>query len=379
MQKRQLQIVLSTSMLLPDRAGLFRGVRRWLDRDPGLRVYVYPPLNEVQAASGRCDGFMTDLGGSTARVLSNARVPLVSLADFNNEENQYIVAFDERAIGRVAADHFLDQGHWQFAYVAYEGSTAGDGWQSQREEGFAQRLKEVGRSHATLNVEYLPRDPRSPHMPSRHDPVRQRAVAAFLKAQPKPLAVFAGDDALGVLVADACARGRLNVPADVAVLGVNNDPLCELAGPQLSSIAVPGEQVGYEATATLAALLRGARDVPRRRVFPPLGLVVRPSSDALQVRDPAVAKALRYIRDRQHEAVGVKELTAHVAVSRRSLERRFRDAVGRTPGEEIQRLREGLWRRLLVDTDLSMAEIAERCGFGTPASFATTIRRVEGV
>jgi LacI family transcriptional regulator len=379
MPKRQRQIVLSTSLLLPDRAGLFRGVRRWLDRDPGLRVNVYPPLNEVQAASLRCDGFMTDPGDSIASVLSTARFPVVSLGDFANEKNYHIVAFDERAIGRLAADHFLDQGHWHFAYVAYEFSATDNGWQSQREQGFARRLKEVGRSHVALYLDDLPRDPRSPHVMARHDPVRQRAVGAFLKAQPKPLAVFAGDDALGILVTDACARVRLNVPADVAVLGVNNHPLCELSGPQLSSIAVPSERVGYEATATMAALLRGTKDVQRRTVFPPLGVVVRPSSDALQVPDPLVAKALRYIRDHPHEAIGVKELTAHVAMSRRSLERRFRDAVGRTPGEEIQRLRQGLWRRLLADTDLSMAEIAERCGFGTPAAFATSVRRAEGV
>ncbi|HEY0007938.1 MAG TPA: substrate-binding domain-containing protein, partial [Tepidisphaeraceae bacterium] len=295
-------------------------------------------------------------------------------------EHQCIVGFDDHAVGRLAADHFLDQGHWQFACVTYGSSVDSSfDWGLQREKGFAERLGEAGRSYTPLRVSEFPLDRRAPHVLAHHDAVRQRAVGAFLKTLPKPLAIFAADDTLGVMVADACTRVGIGIPAEVALLGVNNSPMCELCGPPLSSIALPSERLGYRALETMAALLRGDRDVPRRSLLPPVGVVVRRSSDALQVRDPLVAKALRYIRDHAHEAVGVKELAAHVVMSRRSLELRFRDAVGRTPGEEVQRLRAGMWRRLLTDTDLSIGEIAERCGFGTPATFATAVRRIEGV
>ena len=376
MARRPPEIVLSAPGI-PDQAGLFRGVRRWLDRDPDVRVRVHWGFTNAQARSLSCDGLITDRGPGTEALLRRAPFPIVSVAGRSGTDDQYFVAVDEHAVGRMAADHFREQGHWQFACVTYGSGEIG--WDTQREQGFAERLAEAGRSYAPLHVDDLPRDRRSPHIMAHNDTVRRRAIAAFVKALPKPLAVFAGDDLLAIMVAGACEHAGLGIPADVALLGVNNDPLCQLFGPPLSSVALPSDRVGYEAMATISALVNGREDMPRRTLLPPLGVVVRPSSDALQVRDPVVGEALRYIRDDPRGAIGVKELAARVGMSRRALERRFRHAVGRTPGEEVQRLRSRLWRRLLTDTDLSMAEISQRCGFGAPATFAAAVRRAEGL
>ena len=369
------QIVLSAATL-PDQVGLLRGVRRWLDRDLDLNVLVYPPINGTQARNLPCDGLITDLHGGIEADVSSLSIPVVSVVDRPEPGIYYFVAYDDTAVGRLAADHFLEQGHWHFACVVYGPACC---WGSQREQGYAERLSEAGRAHASLYLSDIPPDASAPHVLSPYDAFRQQAVAAFLKAQPKPLAVFAADDTLALTVVGACKLAGLNIPSEVAVLAVNDDPMCQLLSPPLSSIALPSERVGYEAAATMSALLNGRKDVPRRRLVPPLGVVVRRSSDALQVPDQVVSKALRYMRDHPHEAVGVKELAAHVGVSRRSLERRFREAVGRTPGEEVQRLRAVLWRRLLTDTDLSIAEIAQRCGFSAPTTLATAVRRAEGL
>ncbi|HEY0008690.1 MAG TPA: substrate-binding domain-containing protein, partial [Tepidisphaeraceae bacterium] len=221
----------------------------------------------AQAHSLPCDGLITDRDIGLESLLRKAGFPVVSLSDRAGAENAHIVAFDDHAVGRLAAEHFLDQGHWQFACVTY--GVGEIGWETKREAGFAERLKEAGRSYTPLRVNDLPLDPQSPHTMSQHDAIRQRAIGAFLKALPKPLAVFGCDDTLAVMVADACQRVLLNIPADVALLGVNNDPMCELTGPPLSSIALPSEQVGYEAIATVSALLRGCKDVQRRTLLPP--------------------------------------------------------------------------------------------------------------
>jgi LacI family transcriptional regulator len=369
------QIVLS-ALSLPDQKGLFRGIRRWLDRDLEMNVLVYPAISGIDGGNLRCDGLIAEFQDSLAVDVSSVPIPLVWVVNPPGPCTNHIVAFDEVAVGRLAADHFLEQGHWQFVCVSFG---PGCCWGVQREQGYAERLSEAGRAHAPLYLNDLPLDVSAPHVPSWYHACRLRAVAAFLQAQPKPLAVFAADDTLGLTVVAACKLAGLNIPSEVAVLGVNDNPTCQLLSPRLSSIALPSERVGYEAAATMSALLKGRRDVPRRTLLPPLGVVVRHSSDALQVPDQVVSKALRYMRDRPDKAIGVKELAAHVGVSRRSLERRFREAVGRTPGEEVQRLRAVLWRRLLADTDLSIAEIAQRCGFGEPTTFATAVRRTEGL
>ncbi len=165
-------------------------------------------------------------------------------------------------------------------------------------------------------------------------------------------------------VLEACRRAGVRVPDEVAVIGVDNDqPLCAICHPPLTSIWPNHALVGYEAARLLDQMMRGKMRVPTRTLTPPKETVTRQSTDTLAVRDELVAKVLHIIRERVCDAIRVDEIAALVGASRSVLQRRFSATLGRTINQELISQRVTAAQRLLLDTHLSLAEIAERCGF----------------
>jgi LacI family transcriptional regulator len=164
----------------------------------------------------------------------------------------------------------------------------------------------------------------------------------------------------------------------VAVLGVDNDELlCEMSYPPLSSIRLGAEQIGRTAVDLLEKLMQGKKIGAEPARIPPMELVTRQSTDTLAVEDPEVAAALRHIRLHATEGISVKQLMEEVTMNRRTLERRFNSIVGHTPLEEIRRVR--LERaKVLLQTDLPIYEVALQAGFATPEYLATSFRQAEG-
>jgi LacI family transcriptional regulator len=209
-----------------------------------------------------------------------------------------------------------------------------------------------------------------------------RAVARWLTLLHKPVGVLAPNDVWAYQLLEVCRQKALRVPDDVALVGVDNDDLlCGLARPPLTSVATPAERVGYEAAALLDRLMASpgrADGAPPLPPLPPLGVVARQSTDVLMVDDPAVAAAVRFIRERACTPIGVEDLLRAVPLPRRTLERRFRAALGRGPGEEIRRTRVERARYLLGASRSSMGEVARAAGFADAKHFCVAFRRHTG-
>jgi LacI family transcriptional regulator len=178
-------------------------------------------------------------------------------------------------------------------------------------------------------------------------------------------------------VLDACRRVGLAVPDQVAVVGVDNDEfLCNLSDPPLSSVAPDTRRTGYEAAALLDRLMSGREKSRGQSTFvQPLGVVARRSTDVLALADPDVSAAVRFIREHACDGIAVKDVLDEVPLSRRVLEGRFRKLFGRTPHDEIARVRFERVRRLLRETSLPLAEVAQRSGFRNAEYLATAFRR----
>ena len=175
---------------------------------------------------------------------------------------------------------------------------------------------------------------------------------------------------------DACRLVGINVPEEIAVLGVNDDDLiCELANPPLSSVIHNARRIGYEAAALLDRMLSGAKKIPDILV-PPLGVRTRQSTDLLAIEDPEIATAVRFIRENACDGIRVDDVLEHVALSRRAFELRFRKAIGRPPHEEIRRVQLERVKSLLVGTDYKLERIAELTGFSTAQYLAGLFRKV---
>jgi LacI family transcriptional regulator len=201
-----------------------------------------------------------------------------------------------------------------------------------------------------------------------------------LKKLPKPLAVATEFDDRGAEILQACENAGLKVPEEVAVLGADNDELiCDFAPVALSSVDTDVERQGYEAAALLDRMMNGEAAPKKATQIPPLGVVIRKSSDMLGVQHPHVATALNLIWNHYQEPVTTEQLCKGIPMSYRRLHDAFVKHIGRTMAEELRRCRIEHAQRLLVEPDLYiMEDIAERSGFSSAGQMARVFAHFVG-
>lgn len=270
-------------------------------------------------------------------------------------------------IGRLGAEHLLSCGVRHFAFCGYTNCS----WSDTRCGTFKHVVSLAHFDCAEFSIQAGATD--SPW----HD--QREAIANWLRSLPRPVGLMACNDDLGHEVIAAAKLAGLSVPDDVAVIGVDNDEVvCGLTDPPLSSVAVNFERAGYEAAHVLAGLMK-REAAPSRIIVSPTHVVPRRSTSLLAVEDPHLAKALRFIRDRVEESPSVEAVARAAAISRRALEKRFRDSLGRSVLDEIRRVRTDQIARLLVETELPVAQIAERLGFADVQHIARYFRSAKAV
>jgi LacI family transcriptional regulator len=192
--------------------------------------------------------------------------------------------------------------------------------------------------------------------------------------------VLACLDIWGQHVLAACRRAKLAVPEEVAVIGVHNDELlCDLCDPPLSSVVPNAPRAGYQAAALLARAMAGRKVPVALHEIPPLGVVARQSTDVAAVGDAKIAGAVRYMREQAAEGANVADVLRAVPMARTALERRFKAVLGTTPHAHLRKLRIERVQQLLTSTSLPVGEIAAATGFEHPEYLSAMFRRECGV
>jgi LacI family transcriptional regulator len=266
------------------------------------------------------------------------------------------VIWNSAEVGRMAADYFVERHYTHFAFV---GHIYGDSyWSVARERGFRAALRAHG--HRQCHV-YAP----CTAAEQRDWAVERPRMEAWLRALPKPVALFAPNDRRGKQVLDACLDAGVSVPDEVAVLGVDNDEwICEASVPTLSSLQCDPRPAGYRIAAHLDRLMRGARLVKAEYRVEPIRVITRQSTEWVAIADQKMAGALHYIRLHAHESgLRVADVARSAGLSRRAAEVRFRVATGRTLRGEIEHVRLERLRALLAESDATIGACAEACGF----------------
>jgi len=273
---------------------------------------------------------------------------------------------DAEAIGALAAEYFLNRGYTQFAYA---GAPIDINWSRNRGRAFSGRIARAGFACRTFEAARTPQDD-------------YEKLRAWIKTLPTPTAVFAAWDVRGRQILDICLTEGIQVPSELAVLAVDNETLiCETTIPALSSIHLDSKRMGYEAAQFVDTLMRKKRRSGRPvvRVFKPLSVVTRASTEFVNNGDPVVRRALEFIWLNAHDVqLSIPHVAAHAGVSRRTLEVRFRQSLGKSPLEELQRTRLNRTKDVLRTTNLSIAEVARTCGFANASHVGKLFRAVFG-
>jgi LacI family transcriptional regulator len=353
--------------------GILRGIRRYAQVRPdwiftpidpdarGLRI-----LRDLRPAGIIAHVYTRELA-ATLRAL---RKPLVNVCGVLPDLPVPRVGLDDAAIGAAAAEHLLDRGLRSFAFVGH----TNHGYSIAREAAFTRRIAAAGytvRSHLEPGARFAPRG----RLWSLDKSLRD-----WVGALPRPVGIFACNDVWGAQISETCRQAGLTVPEEVAIVGVDNDDLlCDLARPSLSSVAVPAEPVGFQAARLLDRIMAGKKPPSEPILLPPTGVVVRHSSDVLAIADADVAEAVRTIRMLAHKPLTIEDVLAAVPVSRRSLERRFRKSLNRGIWEEIRRVHMDRARHLLATTDLPISEVAATSGFSECKHLSVVFRQEAGM
>lgn len=363
------KIGIALRMNTPRNWGYFEGIGRYAEQRGDWRFYMHPqtwfrPVADPAAFDGA--GW---LGREFEPALLSAAArlgqPVVELGLEPPKPGMHAVCVDHQGLGRDAADHLLQLGFAHFGFYARPER----GFSRRRFRGLGRRLQERGLNctqfRARWDVETEPKWAEN-----------ERRLIAWLRAQPKPFAVVAVSDHLAVQVLEACVVGGLRVPRDVAVLGLDNDEtLCSLTQPKLSSVVTSYEEVGYRAAERLDRLLNGETFESRQVHVSSGGAIARGSTDTVASPDPIIADALRYIRSRAAENLTVERVLEHVGASRRTLEYRFREHLRCSPAEAIRQARLQQLKNLLIGTDLPLQRIVRRAGFNSQAAMTAFFRR----
>jgi LacI family transcriptional regulator len=355
--------------------GLIEGIAQY-NREHGPWSIFFEPHGLGQPLpkwlrGWRGDGILARL--DTPKMLRAIRatgLPTVDLRGRLQDPSIPFIGLDNAAAVTVAVGHLFERGLKNFAFYGWRRGTHRH--MDERRDCFVNLVTTAGFCCSAFED--------SPRFGVDADwEGEQNRVARWLATLPRPVGLMACNDDAGQRVLDACRRAGLQVPDEIAVIGVDNDTLlCMMSTPPLSSVEVSSWRIGYEAAALLDAMMQGKRPRDTPRVLPPTSVVARQSTDVLAVEDSNVAAALRHIRDHVSDGTVVDQLIHVAGVSRSTLERRFRELLGRSPKEEILRVRLERAKLMLTETTLSIDTIARRSGFPSGKYFGDVFRREVG-
>lgn len=370
-QRRRVALVIDLSYPLRHHHGVFAGTQLYAREHSNWDCVVQPFIRTLRRGSNVpvYDGIIARASTELVHNAAKARIPLVNLWSTTSADTMPSVLPDFRACGQLAAEHLLHRGFRQFAYHGFSrhrGSTLV--W-----EGFAMALREAKSTASKLVV------PAQCDENARAWNKYTAALERWIAEWQPPVGVLVVQDIIGRHLATACLHAGLRIPEDVALISLGNEPLiCLHPEPSLSSFDLNHERVGYEAAALLDRLMDGKAPPQTSTLIPPAELFLRRSTDAYVVADPLVISALRYISEHCHTELRVEAVARHAHASVRSLERHFRQAMGRTMSEEITRLRLERAKRLLRESDTLVKNVAHQCGFKDVKHFHKMFQAAEG-
>ena len=298
-------------------------------------------------------------------------LPVVNISSALPQSSVPRSIVDNSAIGVLAADHLVGKGFQKYAFYGLSGVQ----YSKARYQGFEERLTAAGYS----SVQFLSKPTFG--LGGNLWLQQHRALAEWLAELPTPCGLFAVSDYRARQALDACRQAELQVPEQIAVIGVDNEQvICEHAYPTLTSVARNDQLEGFRAASMLKRMLDGEPAALDEPPIPPLQVVERESTATFAVSDSRVRDALSFLHEHIEKPITVDQITRHAGVSRRWLEYAFRDVLGETPYQYLRRQRLALARRLLADEPgAKIYTIAQQAGFASAKQLSIAFQQDFGM
>ncbi len=357
---------------------LLRGIARYSKdhgpwnfcRMPGYyRDTIGPEGILAWAKEWKADGIIGQFYNvAEVRQFKKANIPVIA-QDFKERFTEVPnISGAYKEAGKMAAEYFLKKGFKNFAFYGFKNIV----WSSERAEGFKERLKEAGHEvHLYERTDFKLVD-------LWH--YKPTTLSRWLKSLPKPVALLSCDDNLGNHITEASRQIKIKIPEEIAVLGVDNDEMfCELSDPPLSSIGLDTEKRGYEAAALMHKMITEGTWDHEDIVVRPTQVVSRVSTDIFASADKYIVDALRYIHENLDKNLKVNEVLKEVPMSRRSLEKRFVMTTGYPVYEYIYNKRIERFTQKLLETDMTIFEIALELGLSDSKNIARQFKQIKGL
>jgi LacI family transcriptional regulator len=354
------------------------GVAAYLQEDVGWTVYMEENALKDQRLpdlrSWRGDGILANFDDPrVASAVMCSGLPTVAYGSdygwFQSSPRIPYFVTDNEAIAQLGAEYLRDRGFVRFAYCGYP-RTPASVWAVDREVAFASQVKKWGYPCWTY---------RGRHKSGCRYHLLQLSLSAWLRSLPKPIGLLAANDNRARQVLDVCRTDGVRVPEEVSVLGVDNDEMvCQLSCPLLSSIEQGARQIGYQAAVLLDSIISGR--VPRRSCFAigPVGVVPRLSTSTTVFEDVSVAKAMAYITEHAGDGIKAPDVARATGLPRHRLDVAFKTTLGRSLYSEILHVRLERTKRLIAGTNLPLKQVAATVGFRSVQHMSVLFRRAFG-
>jgi LacI family transcriptional regulator len=371
--RRKPQVALIIETVLASGRAILAGIGRYLREHDCWAVILEPRDLDVSPEwlnDWKGDGIIARLRNkSFVAAMAAAGVPVVDVLGDCRDPRFPLVHIDNASIARLAFDHLLARGFRHFGFVGLRNIN----WSEERCNPFGER---AAAENCTLAVCRLPYTSSLGRSLERE----RKQLIAWLEKLPRPAGIMVCNDQWGQFVLETCRQRDVVVPEEFAVIAVDNDEaLCAVCNPPLSSVEPLHEDAGYEAARLLDHLMQGGK-LPEGPTLLSGGRIVgRRSSDVQAVDDPDVATAIRYIYEHACDGLTVEDVVRFLAVSRSTLQRRFPAMVGRSIHDEILRVRLERAQQLLTTTTMPIGQIARKAGFRHQEYMGVVFRRVLGL
>ncbi len=353
--------------------GLLRGISRY--------VRIHTPWEIISPLSSYKDGdyifkktiqkevpydgaIIRELDKKTMSSIMGLKVPIIAVRHTSEAIEWPGIITNCEEIGRIGANHFIDRGFKNFGYCGLGNMC----WSRHREASFGKNVAQAGGKF------FAYRQP--PNKKNRVWEAEKPILVKWLRELPKPIGIMTctDDRALGVI--DACMIAEIQVPEEVAILGVDDDHLvCDMAAVPISSISLNSQKAGFQAASLLSEMMEGKQASVDKITVEPIRVNVRRSTDTTMIMDSYVAKALNYINRHINEPLQVSEVARNVALSERNLYDRFHKELGRTVYQQIAHLRIEKICHLLSEPSMSIARIAYTMGYPNDKHLSRFFRR----